>query len=166
MMIMLSILMASTPVPLDLALAWAEFSRVPLGTAAPSLRSVRTKVEVGTLGYDRGQRQLDFWLRRTVVTRGVVPTEEVTWADTRTCPAARPTLASMRNIPVPKFAPIGSTEGRPIVMDGVAYSLRTYSDQGKLTAETNVGTPLAAWIESALKAFDGCWGRSVPARAP
>ena len=55
----------------------------------------------------------------------------------------------MRGIPVPRFAPIGSSKGPPIVLDGVSYSLRTYSDDGTLTEETNVGTPLAAWIDGA-----------------
>jgi hypothetical protein len=155
----LLLFLAAVPVPAGYGTPWAEFSR------APALRLIKTRVEVGTLGYDRNRKQLDFWLRRTIV-RGGAQHEEVSWTDTRTCPAASSTLASMRNIPVPKFAPIGSSEGPPIVLDGIGYSLRTYSDQGELTAKTNVGTPLASWIELALKTLEPCWRRSAPARSP
>jgi len=154
---MLAVLLGLSPVPVELGSAWAEFRR------APATHLTKTKIEIGTIGYDRNRGHLDFWLRRTVVS-GVKQKEEVTWADTRTCVIARPLIASMRDIPVPKFAPIGSSEGPPIVLDGVGYSLRTYSDQGTLTAETNVDTPLASWIEGALEALGSCWTSSVPRR--
>lgn len=145
------------PLPVELGPAWAQFSRAPAG------RLIRTEVEIGTLGYDSTRKRPDFWLRRTVV-RGVEHKEEVTWADTRTCAAARPLVASMRQIPVPKFAPIGSSDGPPVIIDGIAYSLRTYSDEGTLTAETNLGTPLATWVEGALKVLDSCWAKATPHR--
>src|SRR5687767_9869634 len=157
MTVLLAALLAAAPIPSELGPAWAEFSR------APALRLTRTKVEVGTLGMDEERRQLHFWLRRTVTT-GTAQEEEVTWTDTRSCAAARPLLASMRDIPVPQFAPIGSSEGPPIVLDGVGYRLRTYSDHGMLTAETNVDTPVAAWIERALAELENCWGGRVPDR--
>jgi hypothetical protein len=155
--ILLFALLASAPIPAELGPAWAEFSRVP------STRMMKTQIDVGTLGYDRGRKQLDFWLRRRV-TSGTKQQEEVTWADTRTCPAARRLLASMRDIPVPKFAPVGSSKGPPVILDGVGYSLRTYSDQGMLTDGTNVGTPLAVWIDSALKTLRPCWTARIPER--
>src|SRR4051794_1811299 len=148
---------ALSQVPVELGFAWAQFSR------APAARLIRTEVEVGTLGYDSTRKRPDFWLRRTVV-RGVEHKEEITWADSRTCAAARPVIASMREIPVPKFAPIGSSDGPPVILDGIAYSLRTYSDEGTLAAETNLGTPLAAWVEGALKALDSCWTKVQPRR--
>ncbi len=157
MTILIAALLAASPIPSQLGPSWAEFSR------APAARLTRIKVEVGTLGLDRDRQQLDFWLRRTV-TSGVQEREEATWADTRNCPAARPLLASMRDIPVPRFAPVGSSEGPPITLDGVSYKLRTYSDHGMLTAETNVGTPVAAWIEGALSALETCWTNGVPER--
>jgi hypothetical protein len=157
MSILIAALVAAAPTPADLGPAWAEFSR------APALRLTRTKVEVGTLGFDRSRNQLDFWLRRAV-TSGAKQQQEVTWADTRTCPSARPLLASMREIPVPKFAPIGSPNASPITLDGISYSLRTYSDEGVLTAQTNVNTHLASWIESALSKLERCWGSHIPER--
>ena len=153
---LLLLLAAGANLPGALGEPWAVFSR------APALRPDATKVEVGTLGYDRARKQLDFWLRRTIT--GLGGTQRVTWTSTRACPAARPVLASMRNIPVPKFAPIGSSAGPPLVLDGVGYVLSTYSDEGKLTAATNVNTPLALWIEAALKRLDSCWSAVVPER--
>ena len=156
-MTLLPFLLAVSAVPPELGPAWAEFRR------APAAHLIKTKVEIGTLGYDRQRGQLEFWLRRTVVS-GTNEKEQVSWADTRSCVAAKPVIASMRDIPVPKFAPIGSSDGPPIVLDGIGYSLRTYSDQGTLTSETNVDTPLASWIEGALKALGSCWTRLVPQR--
>jgi hypothetical protein len=149
--------LAGAPIPVELGPAWAVFSRAEPG----HLREM--KVEVGTLGHDRSRDRLDFWLRRTVVT-GIDHRAQQTWADTRTCARARPLLASMRDIPVPKFAPVGSSKGPPVVLDGNAYSLRTYSDQGTLTAETNIGTPLADWIDRALMDLDSCWTNLSPQR--
>lgn len=121
------------------------------------------KVDVGTLGYDRSAQQLQFWLRRTI-TRDADQRQEVTWADTRTCASARPVLASIRDIPVPRFAPVGSSGTPALTLDGVSYTLCTYSDHGMLTAETNVNTPVATWIESAMRLLEGCWSSRVPTR--
>jgi len=156
-MMLLSAVLAVAPIPSNLGSAWAEFSR------APAARLTRTTVEVGTSGYDRQHAQLDFWLRRTV-TRGIKQEEQIVWADTRTCARVRPLLASMRDIPVPKFAPIGSSKGPPVILDGIGYSLKAYSDDGMLTESTNIGTPLAEWIEAALKTLEPCWSSRVPQR--
>ena len=158
MTLIIAALVAVSPIPSELGPAWAVFSQ------APALRHTTTKVEVGTLGYDKGRGQLDFWLRRTV-SKPLGAGEDVTWADTRSCAGARPLLASIRDIPVPKFAPIGSSGGAPVTVDGISYSLRTYSDEGHLTAETNIGTPLANWVEGALKTLSGCWTDRIPERA-
>jgi hypothetical protein len=148
-------LAAVSPVPTELGPAWADISR------AEYAHHITTNVKIGTLGYDRTQNRLDFWARRVVTTlRG----ETVSWADTRTCATLRPALASMRAIPVPKFAPIGSPGGPPVILDGIGYSLRSYSDEGTLTAETNLGTPLAAWIDQTLGVLEGCWHSTLPKR--
>lgn len=157
MFMLVAAFVAVAPIPFELGPAWAQFSRAPAG------RLIKTEVEVGTLGYDSARQRPDFWMRRTVV-RGIEHKAEVTWTDTRTCAAERPLLASMRNIPVPKFAPIGSSKGPAVILGGIGYSLRTYSDEGTLTAETNLGTPLAAWIEGALTVLESCWTKATPHR--
>jgi hypothetical protein len=157
MHILAAALLIASPVPPELGPAWAEFSRGDWG------HGTHTEVEVGTLGFDKSRARLDFWLRRTVG-GGVGRQEEVTWTETRTCGSARPLLASMRHIPVPKFAPIGSSKGPPIIVDGMSYALRTYSDDGMLSENTNLGTPLAAWIDGALATLEKCWSSRVPER--
>jgi hypothetical protein len=143
--------------PVDLGPAWAEFSR------KPALKREKTVVGIGTLGFDRRRSQLDFWLRRTVTANGI---EKVAWADSRTCPAVRPMIAAMRELPVARFAPPGFSEGSPLIMDGVCYSLHSYSDDGSLTVSTNVGTPLASWVEASLERLGPCWTSTIPKRAP
>lgn len=154
---LVAVFVSLAPIPVELGPAWASFTR------APANRLMRTEVDVGTLGFDSARNRPNFWLRRTIV-RGVQHKEEVTWTDTESCAPARPLIASMRDIPVPKLAPVGSSKGPPIVLDGIAYSLRTDSDQGKLTMDTNIGTPLAGWIENALKVLDSCWTPATPQR--
>lgn len=154
-LLLLSIVAATAPI--NLGPAWATISR------RPALERVKTNVEIGTLGVDRERGQLDFWLRRTVTKSGK---DDISWADSRTCAAVRPAIARMRDLPVPKFAPPGFSEGPPLVLDGVAYSLRTYSDEGELTAVTNVETPLAQWVEESFKALNSCWTSTVPKRTP
>ena len=86
---------ASAALPIELGPAWAEFS------SDASNFSIETRIEIGTRGYDDDRGQLDFWLRRTVTTRDV---PVVSWTDSRTCPAVCDILASLRNLPVPRFA--------------------------------------------------------------
>lgn len=123
--------------------------------------SVETRVEIGTRGYDRDRGRLDFWMRRTVTTRDV---PVVTWADSRSCPAVWDVLVLMRELPVPRFAPIGVSAGPPMHLDGTIYTLRTYSEEGEIAVETNDGTPLAAWVEASLDSLEPCWGSAVPRR--
>jgi hypothetical protein len=145
--------LASTPE--ELGPSWAEFSR------EPSMQHETTKVEIGTLGREQGGR-LAFWLRRTVTTdQGV----NVGWASSRTCPAVYPALVALRALPVPRFAPPGLSAGPPIVMDGISYSIRAWSDEGQIEAETNVGTSLAGWVEGTLASLRPCWTARLPQRA-
>jgi hypothetical protein len=44
-------------------------------------------------------------------------------------------------------------------MDGTGYSLRapTGFANGTLTITSNVGSPLAAWIDGAFRTLEPCW---------
>ena len=147
--------LAAAALPASLGPAWAEFS------SDPQLFSVETRVEIGTRGYDSERRQLDFWMRRTVTTRDV---PVVTWAESRSCPAVWDVLARMRDLPVPRFAPMGVTRGPQLPMDGTIFALRTYSDGGEIVVQTNEGTPLAEWVEASLAILEPCWGSTIPQR--
>jgi hypothetical protein len=156
MPITLAILLAATTGLPDLVNArppWAQFSR------APGIRRETTKVEVGTLGYDEDAKHLDYWLRRTF-TKGGVTT--ITWTTSRTCGSVRSVIASMRDVPSPKLAPPGYAAGAPVVLDGIDYTLRAPSEDGTLTTETNVETPLAQWVEASLKTLSACWTLKAP----
>ena len=154
-MIALLIAAAAPPLPSELAHAWAEFSR------KPALQRIQSTVEIGTLGLDRRRNQLDFWLRRVRVVRG---RETIGWTDSRTCPAVRPAIAALRQLPVPPVAPPGLSTGGDIILDGIGYSLRAPTDSGEITIRSNIGTPLADWIEATSKALEPCWRSTVPRR--
>jgi hypothetical protein len=155
MSLLLLLAAAASPIPSHLTTPWLEFSREPANASA------RTEIELGTIGFDPRRKQLELWARRTVRDRSG---EHVAWADSRTCPEMRAILARLRNVPVPRFAPLGVSAGPQLTVDGIGYSIRTYSDEGFLEAETNIGTPLAGWIEQSLDRLEGCWGSGVPPR--
>ena len=155
-MILALLLAANSPLPPQLGPAWGEFSR------SPALQRTRTTVEIGTLGSDRRGGPLQYWLRRTVVERWV---ETVSWTDTRRCAAVRPALRAMAELAPPRFAPPGMGPAGPIVMDGVGYRLRAPSQYGGIAIDSNVGTPLAQWVDSTLGALRSCWTTKVPERA-
>jgi hypothetical protein len=100
-------------------------------------------------------------MRRTVTTRGV---PVVAWAESRSCPAVWDVLARMRDLPVPRFAPMGVSGGPQLHMDGTIFTLRTYSDEGEIAVQSNEGTPLAEWIEASLEILEPCWGSAIPQR--
>lgn len=154
-MLFLTALAAAAALPVELGPAWAEF------TSDPQLMSIDTRVEIGTRGYDNDRRQQHFWVRRTVTIEGV---SKVTWTDSRSCPAVWEVLAEMRDLPVPRYVPVGISDGPPIYLDGTLYTLRTYSDEGEIAVETNEGTPLAAWVNASLDVLEECWGPTVPQR--
>ena len=147
--------LAAAVLPTELGPAWAEF------TSDPQLTSIDTRIEIGARGYDSDRRQLDFWLRRTVTVDGV---STVTWTDSRRCPVVWEVLVGMRDLPVPRFAPAGVSEGPPLYVDGTLYTLRTYSNEGEIAVEANEGTPLAGWVESSLNVLENCWETTIPQR--
>ena len=147
-----------------LNLAWAEFSRRPLGN---SVRPAIDKVEIGSLGRDRSSGKLRYWLRYTRTQAG---SQTVRWADSAACPAVQPMLEGMRKLGPPYPAPHGVGDYGPseVVLDGVGYFLRTPAmfsglrQTGELTMRSNVGTPLAHWVEQSLELLDDCWAVQPP----
>jgi hypothetical protein len=138
---------------------WAEFS------ASPALKRETVRVEVGTLGYDRERKQLEYWMRRSF--KGPKD-ENVTWTDSVRCPAVREVVRAMHDVAAPRPAPPGIDEPSNIVVtaDGTGYQLRAPGRYGDLMARvemsSNVGTPLARWVDSSLGALDRCWSDAVP----
>jgi hypothetical protein len=76
----------------------------------------------------------------------------------------------MRKLEAPQPDPPGIDPNQQIsiTMDGVGYLLRapaTFGDKsGKLTMSSNIGTPLAEWVETSLKRLENCWADVQPKR--
>lgn len=89
------------------------------------------------------------------------------WASSRTCPTAGE-VASFADLPLPRPRPPGAEID--LVMDGVGYSVTlplSYGRQGggRATFSSNVGTPLAAWVDAALAKLERCWSTREPSQA-
>ena len=131
--------------------AWATFTR------AGALSHVNETVEIATDNTERDH--FDYKLR---FTRTTLRDREILWTNSRTCPAVRPMLQQMRDIAMPRPAPYGvEGEETEIVMDGAYYELQAPSNfsNGNLTITSNVGSPLATWVDDAFVKLAACWSK-------
>ncbi len=154
---MLTVLLASviSAAPSDLPRSWAQFSR------SGALNHVSETVDIAT--GDKGKdAEFRYVLRRTKLTLSAEP--EVAWADSETCPAVRSVIVAMRGIQMPSPAPYGLPDGSAVItLDGTGYSLTAPSsdNMGKLTISSNIGSPLASWVDTSLKQLESCWRTSA-----
>lgn len=142
--------------------AWAHFSR------SPALRGTSERVDVATSGVDPKSHVL-FYAMRLTRTRFSQP-DTVLWADSRTCPAVRPALAALGTLAMPRPSAPGIDPPGDMVLDGVGYALAmpgrfAGGGEGQFSVSSNIGTPLAAWVDRSLKALEPCWS-PVELRAP
>lgn len=156
----MSAMLAMAAASSQLGDGFAQFSR------SPALEHRQVEVAIGVLGRNSRGGEPVYWARR--VTSSFGGTAE-TWADGRTCPALRETLAAMRALPFPELDVPGMSTTQPdIVLDGIGYRLSTIGLYGRnsvsVTFESNVRTPLAAWVEESLKRLEPCWTTVVPRR--
>lgn len=157
---MLSLLALASVSADQLGDGFAHFSR------HPALVRDHAHVAVGVLERDRQSGQTIYWACRTTETR---EGKSVTWTDSRACPALRGVLLDMRQLPRPVIAVPGMEDAPlPLTLDGVDYRLSTtahYASGGvELSFNSNVGSPLAAWVEASLRSLDRCWTATVPVR--
>jgi hypothetical protein len=147
MLLILANAAAHVPLPMQ----WAQFSR------SGALSHISEIVDVAT-GSRTKSTAFPYRLRFTKYSfKGAY---EIKWADSSTCPAVRSVIDSMRNIKMPSPAPYGITDGDIIVTaDGAEYKLTAPSSDvsGELTIRSNVGSPLAAWIDNSFKQLASCW---------
>lgn len=107
------------------------------------------------------QRDLNVWsLRRTEKARD--GSEKATYTNTSACPAILPVLQAVEALELPKPDLLGfGREVEFITMDGAGYMLTSSGLYGgavsDLTIESNVDTPLAKWIDTALVTLQPCW---------
>ena len=98
-----------------------------------------------------------YWFRRTTTNP-----ERISYASTRTCPAARAQLGALEalTLPAPDVPGLGN-DLQVITLDGAGYRLRAmglYGQHGAdITVGSNIGTPLARWIDGTLAALAPCW---------
>jgi hypothetical protein len=68
------------------------------------------------------------------------------------------------NLPAP--APYGIGKGSYIVLDGIEYRLKAPASYagapGTVEITSNIGTPLANWVEASLVALEPCWKDTMP----
>lgn len=136
---------------------WATFSR------AMAFEPTFVQVEIGT-ACGTGHTNCLYWFRRSVISRNSAA-KAVDWTDTRRCPAALQVIEEMATVPPPTIKPPridGKAEDIIITADGGSYVLessarydRTIGPEIKFSS--NVGTPLAKWVDRSLSALNPCW---------
>lgn len=141
---------ASTDVFADRA--WGQFLRS--GALSHHVEIVDIAVDGKSAG------QLEYRLRLTDQKFG--SPARVSWADSRTCPAVRVVLTRLRALSPPVIVPPGfPPEPSEVLVDGTGYKLTVpVADsvgQSRLTWTSNIGTPLAGWVDNSLKSLEPCW---------
>lgn len=156
MMLSLMFALLQSAVQPDLPRQWGQFSR------SGALSHVSETVDIATA--DRGNSpEFRYTLRLSKAKLGGSPA--IAWADSANCPAVRSVIASMRDIKMPTPAPPGVPgEAITITVDGAGYSLTAPSSDsmGKLTIRSNIGSPLAAWVDASLQQLAPCWTTTAP----
>jgi hypothetical protein len=116
------------------------------------------KVSIGTS--DASQRPTVYWFRRSIDKPG--EEKRVDQVDTRACPRLLDALRALENLPAPKPAPpFLSSDEISVTVDGIGYALTipaAYANRstGDMTLTSNIGTPLAEWIEQTLATIEVC----------
>lgn len=144
----------------------------PLADPVPFLTVTRgvngpgeTQLEIGVLRAERGNH---YWLRR--VNRKAGRTS-VNWTDTHRCAAARDVVQAASGLEPPRVEipgiPVTPDGSITLTLDGVQYSFESgahYDGNGssRIRFTSNVGTPLARFVESSLEALEACWSDEAP----
>lgn len=106
-----------------------------------------------------------------------VVTRTLTWADSRTCSGLVDNVAAIEDLQLPTLSvPIFGSQDIPLLtLDGVNYELRSrmslwgYRGGYDALISSNVGTPLADWVENFRSMAEPCWTSDqppVPERGP
>lgn len=153
---------AALPSPPDLFAqrAWAHFSR------APALEGTSETVDVAIIAMPPRSSVAVYAMR--ITRRRLQQPDTIGWADSRNCPAMLPGLKAMRTLAVP-HPTVPGMEQRPGIsmLDGIGYRLWTQArfdggGEGRLDFDSNIGTPLAAWVDKSLGALARCWSAVEP----
>ena len=122
-------------------------------------------VDIGVL---RGEGRLQFWFRRTVERDGP---DDIAWTSTESCAGARDAVVAATQFAPPRVSvpglPMRPDGSSGLTLDGVQYAFRSsahYDSNGSssISFTSNVGTPLANWVEGSLAILEECWADEVP----
>jgi hypothetical protein len=174
MLIALALQAASLQEPRDVFAdrAWGHFSR------SPTMGGVIERVDVATATIAPSTKALAYTMRLT--RRRLGQPDGMLWADSSRCPAMLPVLRAMQALPPPRPS-VPGLEPNPgaDMVDGVAYLLRVPahfagggdkvrtrfafgSSDGQMWFSSNLGTPLADWVDHSLAALERCWSPVAP----
>lgn len=134
---------------------WMTLSR------SPSFQHGVT-VEIGTLETATSR---EYWFKRTA---GTEDGPLISWTDTTRCPAARSLLGQVRKLKMPRVSvPWFESDEMIVTADGTHYELSGEAAYGSSSAydfkiASNLGTPLAAWIDNSLRILEPCWSKEEP----
>ena len=129
----------------------------------------------------------EIWIAEqlTEISRGGELTTEHRWADSRTCPTLIPALAGLSKLEPLSIQPPGVPwpEGRDI-RPGSEREARRHGDEqifdggdfeidapgrwvaarmaGSVILRSGAGTPVAIWVQDALRALAPCWSATEP----
>lgn len=119
---------------------------------------LQVDVTIGTKAAD--DRSVTYWVSRVVRRRG--SSDRTSETDSQSCPVILTLLRSLRDLPLPRpSVPLLDTDTIIVTADGVDYRLivpASYDNGmgGQVTLQSNVGTPLADWVEQANDELDKC----------
>jgi hypothetical protein len=154
---------AASPEPPDIR----DLSVFATYTAYASFQPGRIQVDIGTTGGVGPDRR--YWFIRSPRDRGGKRIGRSDYTSSTLCPQAMAKLRDLEHLDMPRpDVPGTGDEETVIVLDGVLYTLRGWARHadgqlGEYSIESNVGSPLARWIDSMSDALEQCW-RPLPKR--
>lgn len=146
------------------AIAEPVSAQEPLVTfeKSPALDLEGVKVEVSILR-PPNSGPLQYAFKQTIVGRNGEKRGQPYYTDTLYCPQALRALQQLSDLPGPQPGLVGLEKNPPkeIIVDGTGYRLSVATAlpylQGHMTLSSNIGTPLAQWVDEALKTLEPCW---------
>jgi hypothetical protein len=116
-----------------------------------------------------GSARIPHWIIRRS-TGSIQAAPVVRWADSRSCPAVRLTMETLKALPLPlpDVPGIGAPRELSLVLDGEGHELwlnwAAYPNgaSGGLRMDGNVDSPIALWWQAALPQLETCWTDKIP----
>lgn len=125
-------------------------------------------VEIGTLRL-KTTGPNEYWFKETVT---IGDEKIIWWTDTVRCPAGLSVLRNVRELQMPRVdVPFLDNDEIIVTADGIHYELSgdaAYDGRsaGGFMISSNVGTPLAKWVDESIETLSPCWSKEEPANSP